>query len=74
MSGKLNLHVSVRAENETVIDFCRKNNVYCINLGEELEFKDNDFWDSVHTTPQGSRRVGEFVCNRLLKWTDFSLN
>ncbi len=72
--GDLDLYFSVRAENETIMDFCAGNNIFCINLAEKLEFHDNDFWDSVHTSPQGSRRVGEFICEHLFSWNGFSLS
>lgn len=51
--------------NGEAMESCRKSKAICIDLGAEIEFQPGDFQDYVHTTPQGSRRVGEFLYSRL---------
>lgn len=53
------------AFNRTTLRVCRELGLFCIDLAGELEFRDGDFYDQVHTTPAGSRRVGRFVYERL---------
>jgi len=36
-----------------------------IDLGSELRFCDNDFYDWVHTTASGSGRIGDYLFERL---------
>ncbi len=73
ISGDLDLYFTARAENESIMEFCAEKDMGCINLGEELEFHDNDFWDIVHTSPQGSSRIGNFICERLYSMKHFSI-
>ena len=44
---------------------CKKANLACVDLAREFVFEAGDTYDVVHTTPQGSRRVGEFLCRKL---------
>ncbi len=69
--GDIDFYLRPHLENRTVMEFCRETGTRCINLGEELPFTDGDFWDAAHTTPKGSRKVGEFICERLKSWDQF---
>jgi lysophospholipase L1-like esterase len=51
--------------NRAAMAACRKANAICIDLGFEIEFEPGDFYDRVHTTPQGSARIAEFLFARL---------
>lgn len=51
--------------NRRAMDVCREQAAICVDLGAGIEFQPGDFQDYVHTTPQGSRRVGEFLYARL---------
>ena len=57
--------------NETTMKICRERVVArCIDLGKKLQFSEDDFYDFVHNTPSGARKIGEFVgqeVNRLIK-------
>jgi lysophospholipase L1-like esterase len=44
---------------------CREKKAICLDLSAELEFRDGDFFDDVHTTPQGSAKIGTYVAEKL---------
>ena len=35
--------------------------VFTIDLAAGLDFQEGDFYDHIHTTPSGSRRIGRFI-------------
>ena len=37
-----------------------------IDLASEISFEDDEFYDNVHTTPAGSRRIGTYLGKKLL--------
>jgi hypothetical protein len=43
----------------------RKNDVRCIDLGALRDWKDEDFYDPVHTTPKGAQKVGKYLIQEL---------
>lgn len=51
--------------NARAMEVCRSRTAICIDLAAEIEFAIDDFQDYVHTTPQGSRRIGEFLHAKL---------
>jgi lysophospholipase L1-like esterase len=51
--------------NRAALAACRAKRAVCIDLGSEIEFQAGDFYDRVHTTPAGSRRIGEFLYEKL---------
>lgn len=63
-SGVADYHVQT-SFNARAMDVCRRKAAICINLAAEIEFAIDDFQDYVHTTPQGSRRIGEFLHAKL---------
>lgn len=65
LAGGIHDYYLQTAFNGEAMEACRKHKAICIDLGAEIEFQPGDFQDYVHTTPQGSRRVGEFLYSRL---------
>ena len=51
-------------------DYCAQQNMFCIDLASEMFFSANDIYDGIHTTPQGSRKIGMKVCEKLSQWPD----
>jgi lysophospholipase L1-like esterase len=51
--------------NRTTLAVCRETGALCVDLGGQIEFQPGDFYDYVHTTPQGSKRVADFLFDRL---------
>ncbi len=51
--------------NETKI-VCKKNNIKCFPLDEEIDFsKNEDFYDDVHTRPVGNEKIAKYIADNL---------
>lgn len=48
-----------------IIDFCKKQKIYCINANEKLNFLTEDTYDLVHLTPKGSKKVSKLLFDQL---------
>ena len=63
-----------RLFHETSRLFCKENDVVFFNLAEDLIFDgNNDFYDSVHNTPSGTKKIGDYLFDRI-KELNLSLN
>lgn len=51
--------------NAKTLEACHDLGGICINLANELEFEDDDFYDFHHTTPKGSRKIGTYLYTKL---------
>ncbi len=47
--------------NNELKDFAKKNDYFFIPLDEILIMKENDYYDKLHTTPQGSKRIADKI-------------
>ena len=54
--------------NNELKKFALENNHYLIALDEILVMKQNDYFDTAHTTPQGSKRIADKLFPLLLKF------
>ena len=54
-----------------IINFCFKKNLFCIDLNEELNFIETDFYDLVHTSPKGSEKIAEYIFQNIHKRISF---
>ena len=54
-----------RLMNSTTMFTCKRIDGLCIDLDSELEFDRSDFYDFVHNTPAGARKIGVYMANRL---------
>lgn len=53
--------------NEKLKEIAKKNNFYIIKLDEIAIMEEGDFYDTVHTTPQGSERIANIIYPQLIK-------
>lgn len=53
------------AYNRRAMAACAQAGAVCLDLGSGLAFQDGDFYDWVHTTPAGNRRVAGWLAPRL---------
>lgn len=53
------------AYNRRAMKACAEAGAVCLDLGSELSFADGDFYDWVHTTPAGNRRIAAYLATRL---------
>ena len=54
--------------NNALKNFAFENNYYLIALDEILIMKKNDYFDTAHTTPQGSKRIADKIFPLLLEF------
>ena len=54
--------------NNELKKFTRKNNFPLIPLDEIIELDINDFYDEVHTTPKGSKKIAEAIYPYIIKY------
>jgi lysophospholipase L1-like esterase len=64
-SGGGRIFAELALYNAELLRFCAKARAICIDLARELKFGPGDFYDAVHMTPQGSRRIGLFLAQKL---------
>jgi len=59
--------VALRMINDTTQAVCREHAANCsfIDLARELPLEADDFYDFVHATPAGARRIGTFLAQKL---------
>ena len=70
LRGRIGGFFSIDAINDVTRDYCAQRNMFCIDLASEMFFSANDIYDGIHTTPQGSRKIGMKVCEKLSQWPD----
>ena len=60
--------VALRLINAATQRVCNQSAPRCrfIDLASEISFEDDEFYDNVHTTPAGSRRIGTYLAKKLL--------
>ena len=44
-----------------IINLCKKNNIFCIDLHNAIKFEYDDFYDLVHTTKKGTKKIAELI-------------
>jgi len=64
--GSVSSFLVMGAFNGVTRTFCQKTKAQCIDLADRLSFGDGDLYDDIHTTPQGSRRIGDEICRQLI--------
>ena len=54
--------------NNQLKKFARENDYFIIPLDEILIMQKNDFYDTIHTTPEGSKRIVNKIFPLLLEY------
>lgn len=54
-------YVAVALFNRALMDACRALDAVCIDVAGKVDFGDGDFYDLVHTTPAGSKKIGNHL-------------
>ena len=44
-----------------IINFCKKNNIFYIDLHNKIKFEYDDFYDLLHTTKKGTKKIAELI-------------
>jgi lysophospholipase L1-like esterase len=58
-------YVILAVHNYVAMLECKKAEAICIDLFSYTRFRDGDHYDAVHTTPQGSLKIGNFLFREL---------
>lgn len=59
------MYFRLKEMNKVLLEFCTKSSAICVDLASELLFGPTDFYDNIHTTPIGSRKIGVFLADKL---------
>lgn len=51
--------------NQATRDTCRDEGLMCLDLARELTFDNGDFYDYLHTTPKGAKKIGRWLHAKL---------
>jgi hypothetical protein len=51
--------------NRETMRVCHETGGICIDLANELEFEDEDFYDYYHNTPRGAEKIGHYLYRKL---------
>ena len=58
--------------NNFTLDFCKIEKLTCFQVESDfLDLHDSYFYDGIHTTPEGSKLIGEFIA---AKFNDYYFN
>ena len=63
-SGAGRIYLEMQLYNGELLSFCEEVAAICIDLAGDLAFETQDFYDAIHTTPRGSRKIGEYLARR----------
>ena len=61
ISDKHWMHNNLKLINQYTIDFCKKRDVKCIDLANNIKIDNLVFYDGIHTDPIGSNKIGIFI-------------
>jgi hypothetical protein len=61
ISSKHWLYTYLKEINSYTKMFCETKIVQCIYLDEHISLADDDFYDGIHTNPNGSKKIGVFL-------------
>jgi lysophospholipase L1-like esterase len=51
--------------NSRTIAVCKKQNAICLDLASDIEFEKDDFYDYVHPSNKGTRKIAEYLKQQL---------
>lgn len=61
----LDTYIAITLFNRRLMDTCRALDAVCVDVAGDVIFGDGDFYDRVHTTPAGSRKIGDHLFSAL---------
>jgi len=54
--------------NNLTLKYCINNNLYCIDMSQENNLKDDFFYDGVHLNPKGSEILGDYISQKIMNY------
>lgn len=58
-------YYALRRFNDATMETCRQVKAICLDLAADVNFGVQDFYDRIHTTAAGSRKIGLYLFSRL---------
>jgi len=55
----------VRSFNNKSMEVCKSVKAICLDLAKDLIFHEGDYYDYVHNTPKGTRKIGQYLYTKL---------
>ena len=49
-----------------ILNFCEDNNIFCINIFDKFEMKEDDTYDGVHLNPKGANKVAKMIADEII--------
>ena len=60
---KFNYYSKEKAISDIIINNCKNNQIFCIDLFNKIKFSEDSLYDLVHTSPVGSKIIAEAIFN-----------
>ena len=57
--------------NKETINYCKLSNLKCFDLSSELSLHDEDFYDGIHYTPSGSKKIAIYIYQKLKVFNNY---
>lgn len=58
-------HEMLALMNEQTLQVCRNVHGICLDLAREVDFNSADFYDYFHNTPEGAKKIGNYLYSKL---------
>lgn len=49
-----------------ILDYCKNNNLFCIDVFSQFKMQNEDTYDLVHLTPSGSTKVAKIISEKII--------
>jgi len=63
--SKVDFYKYEKEVSETILFFCEKNKLFCVDLNGILDLEENDTYDRIHLTTTGAEKVAEKIFNNI---------
>lgn len=67
----VDLYLVMQMFNNVTRQVCAEEGVVCLDLDLELVLEDEDYYDYLHNTPSGARKIGEYMALKLASTPEF---
>ncbi len=57
----INYYQKEKIISKIIMNNCKKNNIFCIDIFEKIKFKDDSLYDLVHSSPSGAELISKII-------------
>ena len=65
VSNGVDHYIVLSLFNQISMEVCQDINGICIDLANEIQFENGDFYDRAHNTKRGSEKIGDYLFEQL---------